>query len=86
MRRRRQKRYISAVIRPKYEEVEEVTQEQFDKMMEDWMGRQAAKSPEAQWQRDGLKRVVEAGVTDGSRPMALCTRLEAALMAHNAAK
>ena len=86
MRRRRQKRYIVAVIRPKYKEVEEVTQAQFDKMMEDWMSRQAAKAPEAQWQKEGLKRVVEAGVTDGSRPMALCTRLEAAMMAQNAAK
>ena len=86
MRRRRQKRYIVAVIRPKYKEVETVTQEQFDKMMEDWMGRQAAKAPEAQWQKEGLKRVVAAGVTDGSRPMALCTRLEAALMAQNAAQ
>lgn len=86
MRRKRAKRYIAAVIRPKYEEVNEVTQEQFDKMMEDWMRRQAAKAPTAQWQRDGLKRAVAEGVTDGSRPMALCTRLEAAMMAHNAGK
>ena len=86
MRRKRAKRYIAAVIRPKYEEVNEVTQEQFDKMMEDWMRRQAAKVPTAQWQRDGLKRAVAEGVTDGSRPMALCTRLEAALMASNAGK
>ena len=37
-------------------------------------------------QKEGLKRVVAAGVTDGSRPMALCTRLEAAMMAQNAAQ
>ena len=86
MRRKRAKRYIVAVIRPKYEEVNEVTQEQFDEMMEDWMRRQAAKVPTAQWQRDGLKRAVAEGVTDGSRPMALCTRLEAAMMASNAGK
>ena len=86
MRRKRAKQYIVAVIRPKYEEVNEVTQEQFDKMMDDWMRRQAAKAPTAQWQRDGLKRAVAEGVTDGSRPMALCTRLEAAMMASNAGK
>ena len=86
MRRRRAKRYIVAVIRPKYEEVEEVTQEQFDKMMENWMSRQAAKLPTAQWQKDGLKRAKSAGITDGSNPMALCTRLEAAIMASNAGK
>lgn len=86
MRRRRAKRYIVAVIRPKYKEVEEVTQEQFDKMMENWMRRQAAKLPTAQWQKDGLKRAKSAGITDGSNPMALCTRLEAAIMASNAGK
>ena len=86
LRRRRAKRYIVAVIRPKYEEVEEVTQEQFDKMMDNWMARQAAKAPTAQWQKDGLARAKAAGITDGSRPMALCTRLEAAMMASNAGK
>ena len=86
MRRKRAKRYIAAVIRPKYEEGNEVTQEQFDKMMDDWMRRQAAKAPTAQWQRNGLARAKAAGITDGSRPMALCTRLEAAMMASNAGK
>ena len=86
LRRRRAKRYIAAVIRPKYEEVEEVTQEQFDKMMDSWLARQAAQAPTAQWQKDGLARAKAAGITDGSRPMALCTRLEAAIMVHNAGK
>ena len=84
MRRRRHRKYILCVIRPKYEEAErEMTDEQFDKLMAGWLARQEAKEPDQQWQREGLARAVAAGVTDGSRPMALCTRLEAAIMAAN---
>lgn len=61
-----------------------MTQEEFDTMMEDWLARQAEKEPEAVWQVEGLARVKAAGITDGSRPLAPCTRLEAAMMAAKA--
>ena len=62
-------------------DIQYMTQDQFDAMMENWMSRQAKKKPTQQWEIEGLERVVKAGVTDGSRPMGLCTRLEAAMMA-----
>ena len=87
MARRRHKKYISAVIRPRYEEVEEdMTDERFDEMMQRWLVKQGEKAPAAQWQKVGLERAKAAGVTDGSNPMGLCTRLEAAMMAANAKK
>lgn len=96
MRRRRMKRYILAVIRPEYEKHEKktekvgddepMTQDQFDAMMENWLSRQAAKTPVAAWETEWLSTVTGEHITDGSRPMAFCTRLEAAIMAHNAAK
>ena len=46
-----------------------------------WLAEQDAKQPTEPWQIDGLARAVKQGVTDGSRPMGLCTRLEAAMMA-----
>ncbi len=86
MQRTRDRKYIAAVIRPRYEEVEDMTDEKFDEMMQRWLKRQDEKKPEAVWQKEGLARAKAAGVTDGSRPMALCTRLEAAIMAENAKK
>ena len=47
---------------------------------------QAARTPEAQWQLDQLQRVMSLGITDGSRPLDNCSRLEAAIMAANALK
>ena len=85
MRRRRHKKYIAAIIRPRYEEVDEpMTDEKFDQLMRRWLARQGEKVPDAQWQQEGLERAKADGITDGSRPMALCTRLEAAIMAANA--
>ena len=70
LRRRRHKKFIVGAYRPEYQEDDE-----------NWMSRQAKKKPTQQWEIEGLERVVKAGVTDGSRPMGLCTRLEAAMMA-----
>ena len=81
LRRRRHKKFIVGAYRPEYQEDDDMTQDQFDAMMENWMSRQAKKKPTQQWEIEGLERVVKAGVTDGSRPMGLCTRLEAAMMA-----
>ena len=87
MQRTRDRKYIAAVIRPRYEEAEEdMTDEKFDEMMKRWLERQEKKKPEAAWQKEGLARAKAAGITDGSSPMALCTRVEAAMMAANAKK
>ena len=40
----------------------------------------------ADWQKEQLTRVKSMGVSDGSRPMAFCTRLEAAIMSANTKK
>ena len=63
-----------------------MTDEKFDEMMQRWLAKQAGKKPTATWQKEGLARAKAAGVTDGSNPMGLCTRLEAAIMAANATK
>ena len=81
LRRRRHKKFIVGAYRPEYQEDDDMTQDQFDAMMENWMSRQAKKKPTQQWEIEGLERAVKAGITDGSRPMGLCTRLEAAMMA-----
>lgn len=86
MARSRDRKYIAAIIRPRYEEFENMTDDKFDEMMQRWLERQAAKKPTAPWQKEGLARAKAAGVTDGSNPMGLCTRLEAAIMATNAKK
>ena len=63
-----------------------MNQEQFNAMMDNWLARRAQAQPTQQWEKDGLARAVAAGVTDGSSPMGLCTRLEAAMMAAAARK
>ncbi len=67
----------------KMEEGEEVTQEQFDKMMEDYLARQAKK---AATMPELLEEARAMGLTDGSRPRSFVTREECAVMARAAAK
>lgn len=86
MRRTRNKRYIVGAYRPRYEEENEVTQEQFDTMMEDYLRRQGEKEPTAAWMLEGVERAKAAGISDGSRPLGLCTRAEAMMMAAAAKK
>ena len=85
-------RYIRGYCLPDYasmaetEDDEEVTQEQFNQMAEVWMAQRGTQALTEDWQREGLERAVSAGITDGSRPLAPCTRLEAAIMAASQAK
>ena len=80
-------RYIRGYCLPDYasmaetEDNEEMTQEQFNQMAEVWMAQRGAQALTEDWQREGLARAMSAGITDGSRPLAPCTRLEAAMMA-----
>lgn len=46
-----------------------------------WLSEQDAREPDQRWQRDCLERAVAAGITDGSRPMGICRRVEAMAMA-----
>lgn len=81
LRQTRNKRYIVGAYRPAYEEVETVTQEQFDAMMEDWLSRRAALP-----QSEGWSKMAEAkalGITDGTRPQSFATREEVATMLVN---
>ena len=64
-------------------EGEDMTQEQFDAMMDDYLARRAA-LPASDWAKKGLNEAIAAGITDGTRPQALVTRQEAALMANAA--
>ena len=60
-----------------------VTQEQFDKMMEDYLARRA-KQPVSGWARELLARAMERGITDGGSPQAFATRQEVAAMVNAA--
>ena len=63
-----------------------MTQQQFDAMMENWLKRQDAKQPSADWILQGVERAKAAGITDGSCPMGIPTRAEVMIMAASAAK
>lgn len=63
----------------KDEEDEDVTQEQFDKMMDDYLSRRAELLA-SDWAEHNLKDAVSLGFTDGLRPQAFATRQEVALM------
>lgn len=73
---------IAAEVTRRLED-EEVTQEQFDAMMEDYLARRAKKQatmPEL------VADAKDMGLTDGSRPLSFVTREECAVMARAAAK
>lgn len=57
----------------------EMTQEQFDAMLENWLARQGA-MPSDHWAQALLAQAAEAGITDGTRPRAFATRQEVAVM------
>ena len=58
---------------------ENMTQEQFDAMLENWLARQEAK-PVSEWARKLLDEARAGGITDGTRPQAFATRQEVAIM------
>ena len=58
---------------------EEMTQEQFDQMLDRYFGRMAEK-PASTWARAELQQAIGHGITDGTRPQAFATREEVALM------
>ena len=60
-------------------EDDEMTQEQFDKMMENYLARRA-EMPCNDWAKKGLEEAVSMGITDGSSPQNFATREQVALM------
>lgn len=67
------------VARKLQREDNEVTQEQFDKMMENYLARRA-EMPCNDWAKKGLEEAVSMGITDGSSPQNFATREQVALM------
>lgn len=67
------------------EEDEDMTQEQFDAFMENWLQRQAEK-PVSEWAEKLLDEAMSRGITDGTRPQAWATRQEVALMVNAGTK
>lgn len=63
----------------KAEMEEEVTQEQFDKMMENYLSRRA-NMPPSDWAKKGMEEAMSMGITDGSSPQNFATREQVALM------
>ena len=66
-------------------EGDDMTQEQFDAMMENYLARRAEKSADT-WATTGLTQAQAKGITDGTRPQSFATRQEVALMVNAAVK
>ena len=63
----------------------DMTQEQFDAFMENWLQRQAEK-PVSGWAEKLLAEAKAKGITDGTRPLSFATRQEVALMVNAGTK
>lgn len=54
-------------------EVEEVTQDEFNKKMDVWLSQQAAKTV-SDWAENDWEKAIESGITDGTSPQSFATR------------
>lgn len=84
MRRTRHKKYIVGAYRPDYQE-DAMTQEQFDRMMDDWLARRAGE-PASGWAEPYIRAAVAAGLMADAggaieRPRSFVTREELAVVA-----
>lgn len=68
----------------KFEE-DDMTQADFDKMMDNWLARQNAKPIGATLKLE-YEEAIKAGITDGSKPNGFATRAQAAIMVLRATK
>lgn len=77
-------RYIRGYCVPDYagkaEGDEEMTQEQFDKFMDNYLARKAKEEADQPWEQDVIRRAQKAGISDGQRPRAGATRVETMAM------
>lgn len=79
---------ILGVCRPLYrieEEDEDMTDERFAELMDTYLKNQA-KDPIPKWAEEELEEAKKLGITDGTRPMQLIPRYQAAIMALRASK
>ena len=81
-RRLRGRHLASCFIRPDYKGDEDMTGEEiYMKLTEYLRG-----LPAPEWAKEELWEAVDMGITDGQRPMELCPRYQAAIMAKRAAR
>lgn len=78
-RRTRKRSLVEAYIRP-YGEEKEMSYEKFLEYMEKYMD-ETAERPLPEWAREEYQAAMDAGITDGARPMAYIPRYQAAIMA-----
>lgn len=64
---------------------EDMTQEQFDAMMDNYLALRG-RLPADPWAEAPLRSAIQGGITDGTRPLSFATRQEVALMVHAATK
>lgn len=67
------------------EEDEDLTNEKFAELMDNYLKEQAL-NPVPEWAQKELQEAIDLGITDGTRPMQLIPRYQAAIMALRAAK
>jgi hypothetical protein len=81
MRRKRHKKYFVTAIRPKYLEVEEMTQDEFNKMfsvaMDKYISEKAKKNVD-KWAKESWEVITDMKIMDGTRPLSDVTRQEIA--------
>jgi len=85
MRRKRSPAYVIGAVRPAYteeSEEEEMTGEEIYKALYEYLRTQEC--PE--WAKGEFQEAIDMGITDGTRPMELIPRYQAAIMAKRAAQ
>lgn len=65
---------------------DEMTQEQFDAMLENYLARKAQEKADQPWEQMAIDKVQAAGISDGQRPRAIPTRVEVMAMVAAAMK
>lgn len=73
---------VIGAIRPDYESEDIMTGEEIYKALNDYL----KTLPAPEWAQEELQEAVEAGITDGTRPMQMIPRYQAAIMALRASK
>lgn len=59
---------------------DEMTQEQFDAMLENYLARKAGEKADQPWEQTAVDKAQAAGFSDGQRPRAMATRVEVMAM------
>lgn len=77
-------RYIRGYCTPDYagkaKEDDDMTQEQFDKFMDNYLARKAKEEANQPWEQTAIAKAQAAKISDGQRPRAVPTRVEVMAM------